>query len=131
DNRPHQGDYIHPHLLGVKRGAADKGMPVMTCKMCHQETNNKYSGVPGAPHWQLAPASMAWQGLSDSQIGTFLKDQAKNGSRSLEDLYKHMTEDPLVQWAWQPGENRTTPPLTQQQFASALREWIDNGAIVP
>ncbi|MGL4631226.1 MAG: hypothetical protein ACRCVT_08475, partial [Leadbetterella sp.] len=35
DNRPHQGDDIHPHLLGVKRGAADKGMPVMTCKMCH------------------------------------------------------------------------------------------------
>jgi hypothetical protein len=48
-----------------------------------------------------------------------LNDCAKNGSRDLPALVEHMTQDPLVQWAWSPG-SRSLPPLTQTAFHDAV-----------
>ncbi|MBS1556066.1 MAG: hypothetical protein JSU09_14195 [Bacteroidetes bacterium] len=130
DDRPRQGDDAHAHLFNVQRGTDNKGLAAMRCVACHQTENNKQSNVPGAPHWQLAPKSMGWMGLSDEQIAANLIDKSKNGNRSLDQLMEHMTRDPLVQWAWQPGEGRTVPPVSQKDFHEAVRTWIENGAVI-
>ena len=136
DNIPKQGDNSHPHYFGLQRGASGHGFDGLQCAACHQTENNDFSGVPGAPHWGLAPASMGWQGLSNREIALALIDRSKNGDRSPEDLFKHMTEDALVLWAWNPGVNaegieREVPPVTTGAFAKALQIWFDNGTPIP
>jgi len=130
---PLQGDDNHPHAMNVKRGAEGKGSAALRCRACHQTENAKFlHGPPGAADWQLPPAStpMAWKGLTTGQICRALKDPAKNGNRSLQDLIPHM-ETSLVRWAWNPGPGRTLPPLSHEEFVSRLKEWIDSGAACP
>jgi hypothetical protein len=93
--------------------------------------NQPASGVPGAPKWGLAPLSMGWEGLSVADLCKVLKDPKKNGGRSVDDLVKHMTEDPLVQWAWHPGNARRTPPIGQDPFHDLVRQWAASGADCP
>jgi len=128
---PKVGDDRHPHLFGVVRGEDDHGGPAQMCSTCHQDENNEYSMVPGAPHWGLAPISMGWEGLNDAELGAVLLDTSKNGNRTPEDLVKHMSEDALVLWAWEPGGERTPPPVPLNEFKAALQTWLDNGAKTP
>ena len=136
DHIPKQGDERHPHYFGMARGEDDHGFEATTCNTCHQSENNMSSGVPGAPHWALAPASMAWEGLTRTEIAKRLLDKSMNGNRSHEDLIKHMTEDDLVLWAWEPGvdvdgEQRTLPPVSKEDFKTAVENWFANGAVIP
>jgi hypothetical protein len=131
DDYPRQGDNSTKHLFNVQRGKDDKGLATMRCYTCHQTENNRYSNVPGAPHWQLAPKSMGWQGLSKTEIGKSLLDKTQNGNRDIEKLVEHLTKDNLVQWAWQPGKGRQLPPLSQKQFHEAVKTWAENGAFIP
>jgi len=133
DDGPLQGDDNHPHPMNVKRGPDGKGSPTLHCFACHQSENSKgLHGPPGAADWQLPPTKtpMAWKGLSISQLCLTLKDPAKNGNRSLQDLIGHM-DTSLVRWAWNPGPGRTLPPLSHDEFVSRLKEWIDTGAACP
>lgn len=130
DDYPRQGDGRNVHLFNVQRGKDNEGLAAMRCNTCHQKTNNPYSNVPGAPKWHLAPIGMAWQGLSDEQIGESILNQKTNGGKNLEELVHHMTKDTLVLWAWNPGKGRALPPLNQAQFAKAVKDWADNGAVV-
>jgi hypothetical protein len=127
---PRQGDDRRRHAMMVMRGHDDHGAPAMRCYSCHQNINQA-NGVPGAPNWGLAPLTMAWEGLDDAALAEQLKDPARNGQRSLEDLYHHMAHDELVGWAWHPGEGRTPVPMPRDEFAKHVREWIDTGAAVP
>tara|TARA_R110002167_G_scaffold182220_2_gene382544 strand:- start:96 stop:647 length:552 start_codon:yes stop_codon:yes gene_type:complete len=124
---PRQGDERRRHDQLVVRGEDNHGAPTLQCSACHQDENVADGEVPGAPHWGLAPLSMAWEDLSAGQLCTVLKDTTKNGNRSLEDLFHHMTEDALVLWAWMPGATRSTPPLSKSEFAEALRAWVNAG----
>jgi hypothetical protein len=128
---PRQGDERRRHDQFVQRGPDDHGVPAMQCSTCHREVNQRTNGVPGAPGWGLAPLSMAWEGLDDAQLADQLKNQKRNGSRSLEEIYDHIAHDELVGWGWKPGGNRQTPPLSREEFARAFREWIDTGAVSP
>jgi hypothetical protein len=130
---PLQGDDDHPHSMNVKRGADGKGSAVLRCFACHQSENaTVLHGPPGAAHWQLPPPKtpMAWKGLSTGELCRTLKDPAKNGNRSLQDLIAHM-DTSLVRWAWNPGPGRTLPPLSHEEFVSRLKEWIETGAACP
>jgi hypothetical protein len=128
---PRQGDERRIHDYRVARGTDDGGAAGMRCSTCHQQHNQSASSVPGAPHWQLAPLSMAWEGLSDADLCGSLTDPARNGGRSVERLVQHMTEDPLVQWAFAPGAQRTLPPLSQERFHESVRQWARDGAACP
>lgn len=128
---PRVGDDRRPHPQNVRRGTKDHGAPGLHCSTCHQDANQEYSRVPGAPHWGLAPLSMGWEGLDDHDLAEALKDRAKNGNRSLDDLRHHMADDPLVGWAWQPGADRTPPPMTRAEAVAAFDRWIENGAVTP
>lgn len=130
-DRPRQGDDQHLHLFNVQRGEDNHAGPVQKCSTCHHEENNPYTNVPGAPHWGLAPKSMGWFGLSDSEIAQRLTDTTRNGGRTTEDLVHHMTHDKLVLWAWNPGGERTPIPISFENFEKALHRWADNGAYIP
>jgi len=131
DDRPRQRDDQIPHILNVTRGSSNHGGPVQTCETCHHAENNPYSRVPGAPHWGLAPKSMGWLGLTHAEIAEALLDPAKNGNRTFDDLLQHMSEDALVLWGWEPGEDRTIPPVPHAEFIEALMIWFDAGAPIP
>jgi hypothetical protein len=132
---PTQGDAMAVHEPPVVRGPSGMGVPGMRCSTCHTEANvplvDHAGSMPGAPTWQLPPASMAWQGLSPGQICEQLKDPARNAGVSLEEIWKRNSSDPVTSWAWAPGEGRTPAPGTQADFAKQTRAWIDNGAHCP
>ena len=130
-DRPRQRDDQIFHLFNVTRGEDNHGGPIQTCDTCHHEENNEYSNVPGAPHWGLAPKSMGWYGLTDIEIAEVLLDPEMNGGRSHEDLLHHMSEDALVLWAWDPGNGRTPPPVSHDEFVDALEIWFEAGAPIP
>jgi len=130
-DRPSQGDDRHIHLMNVQRGANDRGLPAMGCATCHQEHNNDWAGVPGAPHWRLAPKSMGWSGLSRGELCRTLLDPTKNGGRDAAALIAHMTTDKLVSWAWHPGTGRTPPQLSMDELKLLLAEWAKAGTPCP
>lgn len=129
--RPTQSDRLRPHQPMVVRGADGHGAPGMACTTCHHAANYDPARVPGHPQWHLAPASMAWQGRTLGQICEQLKDRSRNGDKDLAAIAKHMKEDSLVGWAWQPGAGRTPAPGTQQLFGDLFHAWVDSGAVCP
>ena len=136
DNVPKQGIESHPHYFGMEGGEKDQGFEATKCATCHQTENNNFSGVPGAPHWGLAPQKMAWKGLTRKEIAAVILDKSKNGGKDLKGVEKHLTEDDLVLWAWNPGidaagNKREKPPISEEEFKEVVKEWIANGAIIP
>lgn len=135
-DRPHQGEDSHLHRFDVQRGEDGHGLATLRCSSCHQEENNLLSGVPGAPHWHLAPRSMGWEGLSKAEIAQAMLDPQKNGGRSPKEILHHMTEDPLVLWVFEPGVDhegvpREVPPVSKEAYVQAVKTWINSGAIIP
>ena len=126
---PRQGDDRHRHVQMVMRGPNNSGFPTLQCSACHQTTNVADGAVPGAPNWHLAPLSMGWEGLSDNALCRVLKDTRKNGGKSIDALVHHMTDDPLVQWAWSSG-GRVSPPLAESRSATGW-ENISTGRCTP
>jgi hypothetical protein len=127
---PRQGDDRHRHVQMVVRGPNNSGFPTLQCSACHQTTNVADGAVPGAPNWHLAPLSMGWEGLPDNALCRVLMDTRKNGSKSIDALVHHMTDDALVQWAWAAG-GRVPPPLAQAEFHRVVRRWAETGAACP
>ena len=131
---PLQGDDSHPHAQSVKRGLHGKGKYGMKCDACHQLTN--LPGVhmpPGAPNWRLPPPNMrmVFVGKTPSELCSQLKDPSRNGGKTIDQIIEHVTSDKLVGWGWNPGEDRTTPPLSRPEFAAKMQEWARNGAACP
>jgi len=130
-DRPAQGDERHPHMPLVVRGVDDFGAIGMRCTTCHGPANFDAAGVPGHPQWHLAPLEMGWVGKSLGEICQQIKDPARNGGKSLEELVHHMGEDSLVGWGWRPGIGRASAPGTQAEFGALIKAWIDTGAACP
>lgn len=135
-DRPHQGEDSHVHRFDVQRGPDGHGVAALSCNTCHQEENNAASGVPGAPHWHLAPRSMGWQGMNRVEIAQAMVDPARNGGRSIQEIEKHLTEDPLVLWVFDPGVDhegtpREKPPISREEYIAAVKTWVANGAVIP
>jgi len=130
-DRPRIGEDRRLHAMNVQRGPDGHGVAGLDCATCHQPRNQNYAGVPGAPHWHLAPRSMGWEDLDDHGLAEQLKDRSRNGDRTLDDLIAHMAEDPLVGWAWTPGVGRSAPPIPRDEFVEAFRTWIEHGAVSP
>ena len=131
DDTPRQGDSAWRHDPPVVRGTANHGVPAMQCATCHQDRNLSHARVPGAPDWHLAPREMAWMGRDAAAICAQIKDRARNGGKTLEQIHEHTAHDALVAWGWEPGAGRTKAPGTQQEFAALVRAWIDTGAVCP
>jgi hypothetical protein len=125
------GEARHPHDPPVLRGPGSDGVVGMECGTCHQDRNQPLARVPGAPKWHLAPAQMAWLGKTPAQLCEQLKDRARNGQRSLAQIFDHSAHDELVAWGWEPGATREPAPGTQQTFGALINAWIATGAHCP
>ena len=129
---PRQKDFAVLHAQQVVRGKTGHGSAVLQCAACHQGANTAEGKVPGAPNWHLAPRSMRWQGLDKKAVCRQMRDPARNGNRKTgEQVIEHMRTDPLVLWAWQPGANRTLPPMSHEEFVQALEKWAAAGMPCP
>jgi hypothetical protein len=132
---PTLGEAMTQHNPPVVRGTTGFGAPGMECGTCHGATNvtfsNGKSSIPGNPKWALAPRSMAWQGQSLHQICEQIKDPARNGGKSLDELTDHNGKDPLVGWAWSPGLGRPPALGTQAEFGALTAAWVASGASCP
>lgn len=134
---PTQGDEMTPHTQGVTRGADGKGVYGMKCTTCHQMEN--LPGVhlpPGtSKDWHMPPANqkMVFQGLMPSQLCRNFKDPAKNGGhKTLREAMEHIQQkDALVMWGWDPGNGRTLPPMSFEDFSAKVEEWVKSGGACP
>lgn len=132
---PRLGDERRRHDFGIARGPENQGVG-LRCMTCHEDRNNDASGVPGAPHWQLAPLSMGWEGANGATLCRKLQDPARNGDRTLAALVTHLTEDPLVAWAWAPGRRsdgtpRQPAPIPRDEFTAIVQRWVSLGGGCP
>ena len=132
---PSQGDSMTPHSMEVKRGPDGRGVGEQKCATCHQDINLDGDNMPpGAPDWHMPGAAqkMPFQGISAGQLCRNLKDPLQNGGRkTAKDAVQHVSTDPKVLWAWDPGNGRTTPPLSHADFLKKMNEWVENGAACP
>ena len=133
-DRPLQGDESLPHAQNVQRGPDGHGLFAMRCDTCHQTENAPGPHLPpGAPTWHLPHPEMplVFEGLSSSELCRQLRDRARNGGKTPEQLFEHMAHDGLVLWGWQPGPGRTPVPVPHDAFAAAVRAWVDSGCDCP
>ncbi|WP_423724796.1 Isoquinoline 1-oxidoreductase subunit [Aurantimonas marianensis] len=135
---PLQGDEMALHEPPVVRGAANFGAPGMMCNTCHGAENveivaqtEDIQSIPGNPNWHLAPIEMAWEGKTLGEICEQIKDENRNGGKTLAELVEHMAKDDLVGWGWNPGEGREPVPGTQEQFGQLYEAWVATGAHCP
>lgn len=134
---PLQFDAGIPHAMAVVRGSAGQGAAGLPCASCHAEANPPASygphAPPGAPHWSLPPPAqkMAWIGLPADQLCAMIQDRSRNGDRDFVALIKHVSEDQLVLWGWNPGGTRAPVPVPHAQFVSQFELWADAGGPCP
>ena len=128
-NSPTQGDDRHLHVPAVNRQT--------DCRQCHGNTNGTSPGTPPGAfgHWRMPPPELSFANKSAEHICRQIKDPARNGGRSLEELRIHVKTDQIIKWAWEPGPGRTKPPSTWEFFTfetySAFQAWIRKGAACP
>lgn len=130
---PLQGDDSHLHTMSPQRGKDGKGVYAMKCANCHQPENTPgLHTPPGNPNWHLPAADMklVFQGRTPNELAKQLLDPSQNGHKSKEQLVAHAS-DGLVLGAWNPGEGRSVPPMSYDDFKKAWLTWIEKGAYAP
>jgi hypothetical protein len=133
-NRPLQTDESRPHAMNVSRQSTDNALD---CATCHREQNSEALGIadgpPGAPNWHLPHKDMPliFEGRSPRELCEQMKRPGDNAYKSLDALAHHVEEDPLVLWGWEPGGDRTKPPLPHDEFVAAFDAWVASGGACP
>jgi len=133
---PKQGINRQIHLPPITRGPKDHGPAGIQCAACHQTTNYRVAGVPGAPGWHLAPRAQAWEDKTPGELCRSIKNRRTNGNKSLAEIVKHLTEDELVAWGWAPGKDnagneREPVPIAKPEFNRIVHAWAKMGAVCP
>ena len=134
DGIPKQGDDRRPHAQNIQGGPDGNGRFALRCEACHRPFNLQGAHLPpGAPNWHMPTSKLqlAFEGRSAAQLCRQLKDLERNGGLTPEQIYEHMSNAPLVLWAWSPGEGRTPVPISHDEFLKAVRAWIDGGCGCP
>lgn len=142
-DQPLHGDRAsgpRPHAMNISRRIQALGMP---CTTCHQTHNLPGRHMPpGAPHWTMpedgdkaitrstSPRALCatW---TDTRRNRVESGDQRGHARTLPDLLVHVTTDPLVRWAWEPGEGRDRAPGTHAQFVQRFSVWVKGGAPCP
>ena len=142
---PLRGDNNEPHSY-LRRGVDGNGVFAARCGNCHQTQNQPGEhSPPGAPHprkeegkqneprWRMPPAAtpMVFEKRTPAQLCRQLLDKKQNGNMTAEQVLDHVSHDPLVLWGWNPGEGRSKPPLSHEEFVRSVKEWVGNGGACP
>ncbi len=134
---PTQGDEMTPHTQGITRGKDGHGVYGQKCSTCHQLENLPGQHMPPGTtkEWHMPPANqpMVFQGLTAAQLCRNFKDPKKNGGhKTLREAMEHIQKrDPLVTWGWEPGNGRTRPPMSFEDFSAKVEEWVSAGGACP
>lgn len=134
---PTQGDEMTPHTMAVTRGKDGHGVYGQKCATCHQLENLPGLHMPpgASSEWHMPPADqpMVFQGLTAAQLCANFKDPKKNGGhKTLREAMDHIQKkDPLVMWGWNPGNGRSVPPMSFEEFSAKIEEWVANGGACP
>jgi len=134
---PLQFDAGLPHMMAVVRGQDGMGVPGLPCSTCHDVTNPPASfgphAPPGAPTWHLPPPDrkMVFINLSPAELCATVKDREKNGGKDFDALIKHVDEDKLVLWGWNPGGDRAPVSVPHDEFVAAFKRWAAAGGPCP
>jgi hypothetical protein len=130
---PLQFDAGLVHGQGVVRGRIGTGAPGLPCSTCHATANPPTSWgehmPPGAPNWRLPPPQrkMVFIGLSSGELCRRLKDPKENHGMTLEALLRHVRDDKLVLWGWNPGVGRAPVSVPHDEFVAEFQRWIAAG----
>lgn len=130
-NAPLQYDDSRVHGQAVSRLSERNGLP---CATCHRDRNGTRAGQPpGAPNWHLPPPEtpMIFEGRSARALCLQLKDPKQTGGRDVAALIKHVADDALVGWGWDPGPGRTPVPTPRADVVAAMKVWAEAGAPCP
>jgi hypothetical protein len=133
-DKPLQGDDSHVHLQNVQRGEDGRGLFALKCTNCHQDKNLEGKNMPPGlknSKWHMPPADrkMVFQGKSPRELALQFKNTEFTGFENWEtDLVHHIQHDDLVKNGWSYG---TSPPLSHEEFVASVKEWINNGAVLP
>lgn len=120
------------HGMNVRRGDDGFGEEGQRCATCHNKTNAELPhGPPGADAWHLAPVEMVWWQKTSAEVCAQIKDPARNGDRTLQEVADHILKDPLVAWGWAPGKGREPAPGSAQETFDLLTQWASEGAPCP
>ena len=134
---PLQFDAGLPHAMAVVRGPDGKGAPGLPCSTCHNVVNPPASyGVnapPGAPTWHLPPPNqkMVFINVTAAQLCATVKNPKTNGGKDWPALIKHVADDKLVGWGWNPGGNRAPVPIPRAEFVAKFKQWAAAGGPCP
>ena len=134
DGVPKVGDDGRAHPQNVQGGADGGGRFAMRCESCHRDFNIQGPHLPpGAAHWRMPAKGMPliFEGRSSAELCRQLKDPARNGGKTMEQIFEHVSQDALVLWGWAPGAGRTPVPISHDDFVRAVRTWIDGGCGCP
>ena len=74
---------------------------------------------------------MAWIGLSAAELCRMIPDESRNGGRDFDALLKHVSEDALVLWGWEPGAGRAPVAVPHDRFVAAFKTWAEAGGPCP
>lgn len=125
---PTQRNDMTLHRPLVVRGAHGWGAGnAMTCVACHSSLSRPTGGSFDDIRWRVAPASMAWQGLTLPQICAQLKD--RRGKSDTAKMLQHGAEDKVVGAVWNFGP--ASPPGTQKEFGELMKAWVATGGHCP
>ncbi len=88
---------------------------------------------PGAPNWRLPSPEhkMVFIHLSSGELCRRLKDPGETHGMGLEGLLRHVSNDRLVLWGWNPGVGRSPVSIPHEEFVAKFKNWIDAGAPCP
>ena len=130
-DRPLQKDTQIFHKQNVSRRLEQLGHACTTCHPAQQPTGANLP--PGAPHWHMPSARtpMVFEKRTPQQLCEQLKSPEANGNRTLAQIRTHMAEDAIVKWGFSPGEGRTVPHVSHDQFVKVVDAWLAAGAPCP
>jgi mono/diheme cytochrome c family protein len=148
---PLQGEDSRPHgSFRLRRGDDGRGVFAIKCINCHQVQNQEGPHMPpgagyplkdgvedpahrGEPRWHMPTATtpMVFEKRTARELCSQLLDKRKNGDLTADQLIDHISHDPFVLWGWDPGEGRSAPPLSHEEFVAKVREWVSNGSACP
>lgn len=74
---------------------------------------------------------MVFINLSAAELCAVVKNPNTNGGKDFDALIKHVAEDKLVLWGWQPGGNRAPVSVSHEEFVAKFKQWAAAGGPCP
>jgi hypothetical protein len=130
---PSYGAEPRQHGMNIRAGESRIGAETLPCSTCHGAQNGEVPHSPpgNASGLMLAPVEAHWFGQSSRTICEQLRDPARNGGRTLNEVAQHLGHDLILRWAWAPGPGREPAPNSLQEHVDDLLIWGVAGAPCP